>query len=92
MIYLSTLNGYLIDFYDKNPSEELLAEFLDSLKSKIHEYLKEKFSAIDKDVAFEKHIENFNYLKEMEIIDQKEYEKLKEELKSKKPDIKGFKY
>lgn len=87
MIYLSTLSGYLIDFYDKNPSEELLAEFLDTLKSKIHEYLKKKFSVIDEDVTFEKHIENFNYLKEMEIIDQEEYEKLKEELKNKKSDI-----
>ena len=86
MIYLSTLSGYLIDFYDKNPSEELLAEFLDTLKSKIHEYLKKKFSVIDEDVTFEKHIENFNYLKEMEIIDQEEYEKLKEELKNKKSD------
>jgi len=92
ILYLSTFSGFLIDFYDKNPSEEIIEKFLNTLSTKINTYLKHKFSIIDEDLSFEKHIENFNYLKERNIISQKEYEQLKEKLKNIKPDVKGFKY
>jgi len=92
MLYITTLSGYLIDFYDKNPSEEVLEEFLETLKTKTFTYLKEKYAVIDIDLPVEKQIENLNFLKDRNVITEKEYEELKEKLKNINIDVKGFKY
>lgn len=92
MLYITTLSGYLIDFYDKNPSEEVMDEFLETLKTKTFAYLKEKYAVIDIDLPVEKQIENLNFLKERNVITEKEYEELKEKLKNINIDVKGFKY
>lgn len=92
MLYITTLSGYLIDFYDKNPSEEAMYEFLETLKTKTFAYLKEKYAVIDIDLPVEKQIENLNFLKERNVITEKEYEELKEKLKNINIDVKGFKY
>ena len=77
MLYITTLSGYLIDFYDKNPNEEVMSVFLETLKSKTFAYLKEKYAVIDIDLPVEKQIENLNFLKERNVITEKEYEELK---------------
>ncbi|MFO7673461.1 MAG: hypothetical protein R6V74_07125 [Lutibacter sp.] len=92
MLYVTTLSGYLIDFYDKNPSEEALSSFLETLKAKTFAYLKEKYAVIDPDLPIEKQIENLNFLKDRNVITEKEYEALKEKLKKINIDVKGFKY
>ncbi len=92
MLYITTLSGYLIDFYAKNPSEEALENFLEILKERTFAYLKEKYAVIDKDLPVEKQIENLNFLKERNVISEKEYETLKEKLKNINIDVKGFKY
>ncbi|OGS70605.1 MAG: hypothetical protein A3F91_08965 [Flavobacteria bacterium RIFCSPLOWO2_12_FULL_35_11] len=92
MLYITTLSGYLIDFYDKNPNEEAMDEFLETLKTKTFAYLKEKYAVIDIDLPVEKQIENLNFLKERNVITEKEYEALKEKLKNINIDVKGFKY
>lgn len=92
MLYITTLSGYLIDFYDKKPNEEAVDEFLEILKIKTFAYLKEKYAVIDLDLPVEKQIENLNFLKERNVITEKEYEALKEKLKNINIDVKGFKY
>ena len=92
MLYITTFSGYLIGFYDKNPSEEAIEEFLEILKTKTFAYLKEKYAIIDKDLPVEKQIENLNFLKERNVITEKEYEALIEKLKKDNIDVKGFKY
>lgn len=92
MLYITTLSGYLIDFYDRNPSKKAMDEFLETLKTKTFAYLKEKYAVIDIDLPIEKQIENLNFLKERNVITEKEYEALKEKLKNINIDIKGFKY
>jgi hypothetical protein len=92
MLYITTLSGYLIDFYDKNPSEESIKKFLETLKTSAFTFLKKKYAIIDIDLPVEKQIENLNFLKERNVITEKEYEALKEKLKNINIDIKGFKY
>lgn len=92
MLYITTVSGYLIDFYDKNPSEEAISAFLETLKTKTFAYLKEKYAVIDIDLPVEKQIENLNFLKERNVITEKEYEALKEKLKNINIDVKGFKF
>ena len=92
MLYITTLSGYLIDFYDRNPSKEAIDEFLKTLKTKTFAYLKEKYAVIDIDLPVEKQIENLNFLKERNVITEIEYETLKEKLKNINIDVKGFKY
>jgi hypothetical protein len=92
MLYITTLSGYLIDFYDKNPNEKAMDEFLETLKTKTFAYLKEKYAVIDIDLPVEKQIENLNFLKERNVITEKEYESLKEKLKNINIDVKGFKF
>ncbi|WP_372744721.1 hypothetical protein [Lutibacter sp.] len=92
MLYIATLGGFLIDFYDLNPSKELVEEFLNTLKKKSFKYLKAKYTKIDVDISFEKQLENFIYLRDKNVITQKEYETLKKKLKNIEPDVKGFRY
>jgi len=92
MLYITTLSGYLIDFYDKNPSAEAMNEFLNRLKTRTFAYLKEKYAVIDLDLPIEKQVENLNFLKERHVITEQEYEALKEKLKNINIDVKGFKY
>ena len=92
MLYITTLSGYLFDFYDRNPSKEAIDEFLETLKTKTFAYLKEKYAVIDIDLPVEKQIENLNFLKERNVITEIEYEALKEKLKNINIDVKGFKY
>jgi hypothetical protein len=92
MLYITTLSGYLIDFYDKNPSKEAMDEFLETLKTKTFTYLKEKYAIIDIDLPIEKQIENLNFLKERKVITETEYEALKEKLKKINIDVKGFRH
>lgn len=92
MLYITTLSGYLIDFYDRNPSKEAMEEFLKTLKTKTFAYLKEKYAIIDIDLPVEKQIENLNFLKERNVITEIEYKALKENLKKINIDVKGFKY
>jgi glucan phosphoethanolaminetransferase (alkaline phosphatase superfamily) len=92
MLYIATLSGYLIDFYDFNPSKELITKFLDSLKKHSYKYLKEKYTRIDEDLPFEKQLDNFIYLRDKKVISQKEYIALKKKLKNLEPDVKGFRY
>ena len=88
MLYITTLSGYLIDFYDKNPNEEAMDEFLETLKTTSFTYLKEKYAVIDIGLPVEKQIENLNFLKERNVITEKEYEALKEKLKNINIDVK----
>lgn len=92
MLYITTLSGYLIVFYDKNPNEKEVLEFLKTLKARTFAFLKDKYAFIDPDLPIEKQIENFNFLKERNVITKNEYEALKEKLKNIKIDVKGFKY
>ncbi|MDF1518718.1 MAG: hypothetical protein RQ864_00450 [Lutibacter sp.] len=92
MLYITTISGYLIDFYDRNPSKEAIDEFLKILKIKTFAYLKEKYAIIDIDLPVEKQIENLNFLKERNVITEKEYEALKEKLKNININVKGFKF
>lgn len=92
MLYVTTLSGYLIDFFDKNPSKSAMDAFLETLKTKTFAYLKEKYAVIDIDLPVEKQIENLNFLKERNVITEKEYEELKEKLKNINIDVKGFKF
>lgn len=65
---------------------------METLKTKTFAYLKEKYAIIDIDLPVEKQIENLNFLKERNVIAEKEYETLKEKLKNINIDVKGFKY
>jgi len=92
MLYVTTLSGYLIDFYDKNPNEEAMENFLSTLKTRTYTFLKKKYAVIDIDLPVEKQMENLNFLKERNVITEIEYEALKEKLKNINIDVKGFKY
>lgn len=92
MLYITTISGHLIGFYDKNPNKEAMAEFLEILKTRTFVFLKEKYAIIDMDIPVEKQIENLNFLKDRNVITEKEYEALKEKLKNINIDVKGFKY
>ena len=90
MLYIATISGFLIDFFDLNPSKELMDNFLEALKKHSFKYLKDKYTFIDHDVPFEKQLDNFIYLKDKNVITQKEYEVLKKKLKNMELDVKGF--
>ncbi len=66
------------------PNKEEVEKFLDILISKVKDYLKEKYGKIDLDIPEDMLMRNFLFLRNSELITEKEYEELKEDYKQKK--------
>lgn len=57
-----------------------MEEFLKTLKNKVIDFLKSKYANIDKDLDTQDQLKKLIWLKEREVISQKEFEHLKSQL------------
>jgi hypothetical protein len=73
-----------VEFFEDLPNKEEVEKFLDILISKVKDYLKEKYGKIDLDIPEDMLMRNFLFLRNSELITEKEYEELKEDYKQKK--------
>ncbi len=61
----------------KKPNATVVREFISRIQSNRKEYLKAKYGRIDKDLPFETQINSFNWLKNSNVINEEEFETLK---------------
>jgi len=71
-------------FLRDRPSEKQVELFVEKLIESAKTYLKKKYTRIDKDLSEEIQLNNFYWLKNIEIITDEEYELLKKELRIQK--------
>lgn len=67
-------------FFRNLPNDESVEEFVNTVITKTKKFLRSKYAKVDKDLSKEIQIGNFNWLKNIEVISEEEYESLKEEL------------
>jgi hypothetical protein len=71
-------------FLRDRPSEKQVDQFIEKLIESAKKHLKKKYTRIDKDLSEEIQLNNFYWLRNIEIITDEEYEALKKELRIQK--------
>lgn len=79
-ILIPTINNRIIEVYQNRPKKLVTNEFIENLRLKVVEYLKNKYAQIDKDLPIEGQLENIIWLKNNDILNEEEFQKLKTEL------------
>lgn len=87
VVYISTFNFGDIELYDRPE----ITNFLKDLKIATDDFLKAKYSKIDKDLPIDNQLQNLMYLKERRILSDEEFESLKNKLLGNKAEFTGFK-
>jgi hypothetical protein len=64
----------------KKPNPEEVKRFVDNLQLKIKEFLKSKYGTIDRDLPLDPQLNNYTWLKNRNIIDDAEFNDLKNKL------------
>jgi len=73
-----------VTFFNDLKNEKELNEFIDHLIKSANIYIRNKYCKIDLDLPEERQMAIFHWLKDREIINEKEYEKLKQEYRTQK--------
>jgi hypothetical protein len=91
-IQINTFTEGTLELKFTNKSEQEVREFADKIINTTNKYLVEKYSKVDKDLPIENQIDNLNFLKNKDLIDDKKFEELKNILIGRKSDEKtiGF--
>ncbi|MEO5570928.1 MAG: hypothetical protein ABIT08_08800 [Bacteroidia bacterium] len=91
IVLIEAQNPSFIEFFANRPSKEVVEKFISELKSRTKGYLINKYAERDSKISIENQLHKINWLKDRNVIDEKEYEELTNKLI--KPDIKsiGFK-
>ena len=79
-ILIPTSNSGLLDIFDGRPTKEATDNFIHYLTLRSNIYLKHKYGSIDRDLPIEPQLTNLMWLKEREILNETEFEELKNKL------------
>lgn len=73
----------VLTFFINSPDEETVKNFIDKIKEKTKIRIKEELVHFDPDLSFEEQLSNLKYIKSIDIIEQTEFEKIREDLREK---------
>ena len=79
-VYLS--GNQSLEFFRSKPSAKEVDEFIEEVISARKKYLKNKYAKPDPDLPFETQVYNFRRMFETDVISEKEFEQLKQDLKT----------
>lgn len=86
VVYIPTYNFGYLEVYDKPE----VNGFLKDLKVVTDNFLKSKYSKVDRDLPIDNQLQNLMYLKERHILSDEEFESLKNKLVGTKAEFTGF--
>ena len=72
-----------LTFFINSPNEKTVKEFIDQIRERTKGRLKEELTHFDPDLSFEDQLSNLKYLKNIDVIEQDEFEKIREQLREK---------
>ena len=70
-----------LTFFINSPNEETVKNFINHLREKIKSRLKEELTHFDPDLSYEDQLNSLKYLKNIDVIDQNDFERIREELR-----------
>lgn len=70
-----------LTFFINSPNEKAVKTFINELRKRTKLRLKEELTYFDPDLTFEDQLSSLKYLKSMDVIEQKEFEKIREHLR-----------
>lgn len=70
-----------LTFFINSPNEKTVKEFIDQIRERTKGRLKEELTHFDPDLSFEDQLSNLKYLKNIDVIEQDEFEKIREQLR-----------
>jgi hypothetical protein len=73
----------VLDFFISSPDEETVKKFIEEIRLRVREKMKEDFLRFDPDLEFQDQLENLKYLKRIDVLKQDEFEQIREELRKK---------
>jgi hypothetical protein len=71
----------ILTFFINSPNEEVVKDFIETIRNKTKNKLKEDFTAFDPDLSFEEQLDNIKYLKSIEVLTKREFEVVREYLR-----------
>jgi hypothetical protein len=89
-IHINTFTEGTLELKFTNKNEKEVREFADKIINMTNHYLIEKYSKVDKDLPIENQINNLNFLKNKELIDDNKFEELKNILIGRKSEEKAI--
>ncbi|MBD3628746.1 hypothetical protein [Cyclobacterium sp.] len=73
----------ILTFFINSPDEKTVKGFIDQIRERTRRRLKDELTHFDPDLSFEDQLNNLKYLKNIDVIDQEEFEKIREQLREK---------
>ena len=70
-----------LTFFINSPNEKTVKEFIDQIRERTKGRLKEELTHFDPDLSFEDQLSNLKYLKNIDVIEQEEFERIREQLR-----------
>lgn len=70
-----------LTFFINSPNEKTVKEFIDKIRERTKGRLKEELTHFDPDLGFDEQLSNLKYLKNIDVIEQEEFEKIREQLR-----------
>jgi hypothetical protein len=83
-ITIDTLNGTPIILNYKSSNEKTVRDFADLLIEKSKDFIIKKYSRVDKDLPIENQLENIDFLRSNDLINDSRFEELKNVILNKK--------
>jgi hypothetical protein len=72
-----------LTFFIDSPNEKTVKEFIETIKSKTKDKLKQDLTTFDPDLNFDDQLDHIKYLKSIEVLTQDEFEVVREYLREK---------
>lgn len=82
--FIPTINNGLLEIFYGKPTKEDAEKFINTLKLSINSYLKIKYGKIDMELPIDPQLSNLMWLRDRDIINEKEFEDLKNQLYGKR--------
>ena len=70
-----------LSFFINDPTEKTVLVFIDIIRERIKKELKKELTHFDPDMSFEDQLSNLKYLKSINVIEQRQFEEIREELR-----------
>lgn len=72
-----------LTFFINSPKEKEVREFIEKVREKVRSRLKKDLTVFDPDLDFEDQLANLRYLKNIDVLNEKEFEFVREHLREK---------
>lgn len=71
----------VLTFFIGSPNEKIVREYIECIRTRVKQQLKEELTTYDPDLTYEEQLENLRYLKRIEVLTKAEFETIRDSLR-----------